>query len=118
MTKRKLKRLQAMLSTVGLSDFPMRLCWPVACPSDSLRVFLKANPATAPDGVRAEWRTAHSLIYPPAARGKALGRFDMGQMKRMRKFLMRLQTFRAVPSTFDIYSNRLLPSLRPKPKSL
>ncbi len=87
-------------------------------PSAALRVFLKANPATAPDRVRAEWRTAHSLIYPPAARGKALGKFEKGRMKRMRKFLMRLQTFRTVPSTFGIYSNRLLPSLRPKPKSL
>ena len=87
-------------------------------PSAALRVFLKANPATVPDRVRAEWRTAHSLIYPPSARGKALGKFDTGRMKRMRKFLMRLQTFRAVPSTFGIYSNHLLPSLRPKPKSL
>ena len=58
------------------------------------------------------------LVRNAKTRGKALGKFDTGRMKRMRKFLMRLQTFRTVPSTFGIYSNRLLPSLRPKPKSL
>ena len=87
-------------------------------PRDALKAFLKANPAALPARTRAEWRTAHGLIYSPGDRGAEFGKFTRPRIEEMRRNLARLRTLRTISSTIGVYSNALMPAIRPRPGSL
>ena len=87
-------------------------------PGAALKIFLKANPAAIRPRARAEWRVAHSLIYPLEARRSPLGRFERSRIEEMRKILTRIRNLRTVSSSIDVYSNELVPALRPRPGAL
>lgn len=84
-------------------------------PRAALKAFLKRNPAADPDRSRAEWREAHKLMYPRGRGGVPLGKFNRNRVEKMRKFLARIGNFRNTSTSVDIYSNDLLPILRPQP---
>ncbi|MBT3434233.1 MAG: ABC transporter substrate-binding protein [Nitrospinaceae bacterium] len=84
-------------------------------PEAALKTFIKLNPAADPSRSRAEWRAAHKLMYRPGSGDTTLGKFDRNRVERMRIFLTRIRNFRNTSTSIDIYSNDLLPILRPQP---
>ena len=84
-------------------------------PGPAFEIFIQANPALIPERAKAEWRVAHSLIYPPEARGAALGVFQKDRVEKTRKSLARIRNLQTVSSSIGVYSNDLLPRLRPRP---
>ncbi len=84
-------------------------------PGEALKAFLKLNPAADPERSRAEWREAHKLMYLPGRGSAALGKFNRNRVEKMRKFLARIGNFRNTSTSIDIYSNDLLPMLKPQP---
>ena len=87
-------------------------------PREAFRVFLRGNPGQEPERARAEWREALSLIHPKGAGSAGLGQFEKGRMENTRKILSGIRNLRPGTSSADLYTNRLLPVLRPKPGSL
>ncbi len=87
-------------------------------PREALRIFLKGNPGQEPERARAEWREALSLIHPKGAGRAGLGQFDKGRMEKTRQILSGIRNLRPGTSTADLYTNKLLPALRPKPGTL
>jgi|GEM_PF-441654 NitT/TauT family transport system substrate-binding protein len=84
-------------------------------PGKALNAFLKLNPAADPNRSRAQWREAHKLMYLPGSANVVLGKFNRNRVEWMRKFLARIGNFRNTSTSIDIYSNDLLPMLRPQP---
>ncbi len=87
-------------------------------PRKALRIFLKENPGQNQERAGAEWREALSLIYPHEARHVGLGHFEKTRMENMRKILSRIRSLRPGSSSSNLYTNSLLPVLRPTPGSL
>ncbi len=87
-------------------------------PREALRIFLKGNPGQEPDRAKAEWREALALIHPKEAGRAGLGQFEKGRMEDTRQILSGIRNLRPGASSADLYTNRLLPVLRPKPGSL
>ncbi len=89
--------------------------WSFENPDEAIRLFLKANPETSPERVRAEVRITADLMLTPFAAREGIGHYDEKKVIQTRDLTLKPRNVdpAAMPAK-DIYTNEFLAKLTPK----